>query len=83
MSRYEWERGTIIIPTALWAGFKKTIRDAWNQALDSDLDITERILVAVFAANKGKRGVNWREAITKEVERTEPGAGPATSPFTS
>lgn len=31
MSRYEWERGTIVIPTAQWAQFRRALIEFWNQ----------------------------------------------------
>jgi hypothetical protein len=71
MSCYEWEKGTIVIPSAAWAGFKKAIRDAWNKAIAEDFETAGRILDAVRTANKGKRNVSWREAIIVEAERRE------------
>lgn len=71
MSRYDWERGTIVIPTAQWAGFKKTIRDAWNAAVEADLKTLDAIRVKVLEANKGKRGVRWSDAVREEAARSE------------
>ena len=35
MSRYDWERAELVIPTAAWAGLKKKVRDAYNERQDT------------------------------------------------
>jgi hypothetical protein len=74
MGRREWEKGSITIPSAAWAGFKKALRDAYNQALSEDLAVLEKVVAATREAHKGKRNVDWREALYNELWRTAPGS---------
>lgn len=71
MSRNEWEKGTIIIPTAQWAGFKKSIREACAAAELHDFNLAVKLVEAVKAKNKGKRNVDWKEELDRESDRTE------------
>lgn len=61
MSRYEWESGSIKLPTATWTGFTKAMREEWNCRIEAELATLTRIHAAVAAANKGKRSVNWKQ----------------------
>ena len=59
MSCYEWENGTIKIPSKDWVGLKKSVRDAWN-------DLQERSYsVAIAVWEDIKNGASWKEAIRK------------------
>ena len=73
MSRYDWERGTIKLPTAVWPTFKKALRTAYNGALAHDFALVLKAFERVKADNKGKRGVDWVKALTAELEATEKG----------
>lgn len=74
MSKRCWESGSFVIPTKHWATIKKALREAYNQALARDLELVQRVYDAVKAANKGKRNVDWRTAVSNEVHRTEKAA---------
>lgn len=69
MSCYEWERGTIVIPSKTWAKAKATLVEAWNRGVQSDLAIAERLFADLKAKQKGKRGVDWGAAVRDEVLR--------------
>ncbi|KWU19126.1 hypothetical protein [Burkholderia cenocepacia] len=71
MGRREWERGSITIPAAAWAGFKKALRDAYNTALMEDLALLEKAVAAVREAHKGKRNVDWTGVLQSELWRVE------------
>lgn len=71
MSCNGWEKGTIVIPSAQWAGFKKSIREACAAAELHDFNLAVKLVEAVKAKNKGKRGVDWRVELDQESDRTE------------
>ena len=52
MSCYNWESGSIFIPTAQWAGFKKGIRDAVNSQIDKDFALVTRVFEETLKAGK-------------------------------
>jgi hypothetical protein len=70
MSRSEWEKGTIVIPTALWAGFKKGLRDAYNAARTKDFVLAQQLMDAIKTAQKGKRNVDWDAVFDQELVAT-------------
>lgn len=72
MSLREWESGKIKIPSDQWAGFKKALRQAYNEALVEDLKIAQTAIVAVKAKYKGKRNVNWLQALREELGAEDP-----------
>ncbi|MDR5726272.1 MAG: hypothetical protein RB191_02265 [Terriglobia bacterium] len=63
MSRYDWERGEIVIPKSEWARFKKNLREAYNRGLAQDLVRVQRAVGKMRAVHKGKRNVDWNEAL--------------------
>lgn len=69
MSRREWERGTIIIPTGEWAKFKKALREAYNKGVELDYAQALRVHAQVKLDQKGKRGVDWGRVIHLELEK--------------
>lgn len=71
MSRYEWERGSFVIPSTQWAAFKKSLRDAYNKALANDLTLLDKALAKVKAEYKGKRNVDWHKAVQDELNAYE------------
>lgn len=64
MSRNEWERGTITIPAAEWAGFRKGLLTQWNAKQEELLADALRAHKAIEAAAKGKRGEGRQTAMT-------------------
>lgn len=76
MSCYEWERGTIVVPSAEWAGLKSTIRTAFNTRQRKRHEDAVLLYEAVLKHAKGIRDVNWRIAgdkATKELHDRIPG----------
>ena len=71
MSKHEWERGEIVIPKNQWAKFKKALRDAYNNGVKHDLEQAAKAIAEVKKANKGKRNVNWEEALECELNRAK------------
>jgi len=69
MSCYEWERGTIIIPTKEWAGFRKGLLEAWNKRQLELLERAVRIHGLLKAAVKGKRGSTRDKALADALKR--------------
>ena len=62
MSKYEWERGSIIIPTAVWSSFRRTIIEKWNAEQERLFKLAVEWRAKVDAAAKGKRNfdrVEW------------------------
>lgn len=43
MSRHEWERGTLKIPTAAWAGLKKAVREEYNRVVQAQFAYCQRL----------------------------------------
>lgn len=56
MSKYEWERGSIIIPAASWVAFRKGLIEAWNAEQQRVFALAVEMRAKVEAAAKGKRG---------------------------
>ena len=57
MSRYEWERGTITIPSAQWAKFKAEVREGYNKSKLSDFQTAGTLqakLLSLHAIHKSK-----------------------------
>jgi len=69
MSCYNWERGTITLPTKEWANFRKSLLTAWNAHQDSVLAKAKTAYAAAVAAGKGKRGDNRTKAMKVAVAR--------------
>jgi hypothetical protein len=67
MSCYDWERGSVQLPTAAWAKFKADLRDAYNRAVQSDFALMERLHTRVKELIKGKRGVNLAQVFNIEL----------------
>jgi len=72
VSRYEWEQGTFRIPANRWASLKGALRQAYNDALAADLVLAEQALTKVKADHKGRRKVDWRAALTRELDQEDP-----------
>lgn len=63
MSRYEWEKGEFVLPSAEWAGFKAAIRDAVNSANAEKYEIALKVHEELVRELKGKRGADpWETA---------------------
>ena len=60
MSRYDWERGKVVIPSAAWAPFKKALREGWNAYLTTLMKQAEVLHAHLVTASKGKRNFDYR-----------------------
>ena len=74
MSCYEWERGTIKIPSKAWAGFKKDLRKAFNDLQTEAFEGAMQVYKTLMEKAKGKRNIKcdqwrkwWEEASTRSV----------------
>lgn len=63
MSKYEWERGTISIPKAQWASFRKGLLTKWNEHQQGLLEDAKGAYRAIQDAAKGKRGAKRQETL--------------------
>ena len=69
MSCYSWQRGTITIPAAAWAKFRKGLLTKWNEKQETLFADAKRAHVAIKAAVKGKRAAARQEAMTDALHR--------------
>ena len=70
MSTYEWEAGTLTIPAAQWASFRKGLLTEWNDHQDHVLGSAKTAHKAAVAAGKGKRGKSRTTAMKAAVAKT-------------
>jgi len=56
MSKYEWERGTIVIPAGAWSAFRRGLVEKWNADQLRLLALAVSMRTEVEKAAKGKRG---------------------------
>ena len=71
MSCYEWERGTIVLPTAAWSHFRRAVIEKWNSEQDRLFDLAVTMRAEVEAAAKGKRGFNRSEWLRQRMRATQ------------
>jgi hypothetical protein len=69
MSRYDWQAGSIKLPSGEWAKFKKNMFDFHNQNLEKDLVLLNELYLAVKAEIKGKRNVKLFDVINEELRK--------------
>ena len=69
MSRTDWERGTITLPSNQWAAFRKGLLSKWNAKQDEVFADANRAHAAITAAAKGKRGAARQKAMTDALYR--------------
>ena len=58
MSRYEWEQGTIIIPSNQWAGFKASVKARYNKSKMADFDKAKLLHTELLSLHKIHKGKN-------------------------
>lgn len=68
MSKSEWEAGSIVIPTAAWPTFRRTLIEKWNAEQDRLLQLAIKLRAEVDAAAKGKRGFDRVEWLRKRMD---------------
>lgn len=71
MSHYDWEHGTVIIPSAQWAAFKKALRDGYNLMREKDLETLTKIHAKVSESCKGMASSELYTKVENEVSRLE------------
>lgn len=69
MSCYEWERGTLVIPTKEWAKFRTALIKAHNDRELAKLEKAKSAHAQLKAAIKGKRGAPRRQALEAAANR--------------
>jgi len=70
MSKNEWERGTITIPSKEWPTFRKSLLEAWNKIQLNLFEDARRSVAALKDAAKGRRGADARyEAMRDALHR--------------
>ncbi len=70
MSHYEWESGTVTIPSAQWAAFKKALREGYNLLRAKDLETLANIHANVSPGCKGV-ATGLEEKVQSEAFRLE------------
>lgn len=73
MSKREWERGTIKLPSAAWAPFKQAIQKGMTEAITKDYELALKLHAVLAEQKKGKRGFDLRAAYKAEAYATLPG----------
>ena len=62
MSRFEWEQGTLLIPTGEQTALKKRLREGWNAMLSRRLELAIELYAHLKSAAKGKRNFDYAKA---------------------
>jgi hypothetical protein len=62
MSRYDWERGTLVIPTKEWAPLKKRLREGWNALLTKRFELAKQLHTHLRAVARGARNFDFQQA---------------------
>lgn len=70
MSHYDWEEGSIVLSTKELAAFRKAAAEHYNKALLADFEQLGKLAAALKLAGKGKRGFDFRAALSTELTRT-------------
>jgi hypothetical protein len=68
MSSYEWESGTIIIPTKEWSKFRTALITEWNNIQKKLFNDAFAVMTKLKAQYKGKRNVNWNDVVYSYAE---------------
>jgi len=63
MSCYEWEAGTIQLPKAQFAKIRKQFINDYNDIVQREMNAANNLREKLFVKYKGKRGINWFDAI--------------------
>ncbi len=69
MSCYEWERGSIVIPSKEWARFRSGLLKAWNEHQVRRLEDARDAHAIMLQAGKGKRGEGRVRAMDDALRR--------------
>jgi hypothetical protein len=63
MSRYEWEKGTLDIPSREWSAFRRAVVQGYNDHQKALYRKALRLYERITAQGKGKRGFDFRQAL--------------------
>lgn len=67
MSRYEWEKGEFVIPSAFWAEFKAKVRDAVNASSRERMALALKIHAHMAGNHRSLRGYELCEEARRYV----------------
>jgi hypothetical protein len=62
MSCYQWESGSLKVPSAEWASLKKRFIEAWNAEVAKRFAVAEELHAHLIATGKGKRKLDYVKA---------------------
>jgi len=65
MSRNDWERGTIKIPSNQWSAFKKALINHFNSQAETNYNLSITIYEKLLETSKHKRNYDYYQAITE------------------
>jgi hypothetical protein len=71
MSRNGWERGTLKLPSAAWAPFKKGLQEGMSKHKEADYALALKLHAALVEQKKGKRGFDLKAAFDAEFAAEE------------
>jgi hypothetical protein len=66
MSRNGWERGTLKLPSAAWAPFKKALQEGMTKHKEQDYELALKLHATLVEQKKGKRGFDLKKAFNEE-----------------
>jgi hypothetical protein len=70
MSKYGWESGTLKLPSAAWAPFKKALQEGMSKHKERDYELAVKLHAALVEQKKGKRGFDLQQAFDAEYSAT-------------
>jgi hypothetical protein len=62
MSKYQWEAGTIIIPSKDWTSFKRTLRESHNRLQSLRFELATSLSAELKTLGRGKRNFDFERA---------------------
>jgi hypothetical protein len=74
MSKYEWERGTIVIPAGAWSAFRRGLVEKWNEDQLRLYALATSLRAEVEKAAKGKRGFDRAAWLRQRMDAGEWGS---------
>lgn len=83
MSRYDWEAGTLKLPTAAWTAFKRGMQEGVKQMYATDFELAVILHGELARRHKGLSGYELSVAFAAELNRTDRilgRSGPETRP---
>lgn len=59
MSKYEWEKGQVKIPSAQWGSFRRELHDALAKELERRFEFAQALYTHLKSTGKGKRKFDY------------------------